>query len=59
MKASQSEGHIQNNSLMDSKYDRWLLVLGIIFIAAALRAPFTSVGPLIQLIQDDLGLSIL
>lgn len=42
---------------MDSKYDRWLLVLGIIFIAATLRAPFTSVGPLIQLIQDDLGLS--
>lgn len=57
MKASQREGQIQNNSLMDSKYDRWLLVLGIIFIAAALRAPFTSVGPLIQLIQDDLGLS--
>lgn len=31
MKASQREGQIQNNSLMDSKYNRWLLVLGIIF----------------------------
>ncbi|AIQ51977.1 CynX/NimT family MFS transporter [Paenibacillus sp. FSL R7-0331] len=34
-----------------------LLVLGIIFVAAALRAPFTSVGPLLKLIRDDLGLS--
>lgn len=34
-----------------------MLVLGIIFVAAALRAPFTSVGPLLGLIRDDLGLS--
>lgn len=37
--------------------NRLLLVLGIIFVAAALRAPFTSVGPLLELIRDDLGLS--
>ncbi|MEK4349818.1 MFS transporter [Paenibacillus sp. FSL R5-0475] len=57
MKASQREGNIQNRGLTDTKYDRWLLVLGIVFIASALRAPFTSVGPLVQMIQDDLGLS--
>lgn len=37
--------------------NRVLLVLGIIFVAAALRAPFTSVGPLLEMIRDDLGLS--
>lgn len=57
MNTTQREGKIQNVSLTDTKLDRWLLVLGIIFIAAALRAPFTSVGPLIQMIQEDLGLS--
>lgn len=57
MKARQLEGNIQNRSLAGDKNDRWMLVMGIIFIAAALRAPFTSVGPLIQMIQDDLGLS--
>lgn len=57
MKAMHREGTLQNKSIMNTKYDRLLLVLGIIFIAAALRAPFTSVGPLIQMIQDDLGLS--
>lgn len=57
MKASLREGNIQTRSVMDSKYDRLLLVLGIIFVAAALRAPFTSVGPLVQMIQDDLQLS--
>lgn len=35
----------------------WLLVTGIICIAAALRAPFTSVGPLLEMVRDDLGLS--
>lgn len=57
MNTTQREGKIQNISLTDTKLDRWLLVLGIIFIAAALRAPFTSVGPLVTMIQDDLGLS--
>ncbi|MEK3722972.1 CynX/NimT family MFS transporter [Paenibacillus sp. FSL H8-0034] len=35
----------------------WLLLLGIILIAANLRAPITSVGPLIGTIRHDLGLS--
>lgn len=36
---------------------RWLLVTGIICVAAALRAPFTSVGPLLEMIRSDLGLT--
>lgn len=35
----------------------WLLLLGIILIAANLRAPLTSVGSLISFIRDDLGLN--
>ncbi|MFX3636796.1 MAG: CynX/NimT family MFS transporter [Candidatus Pristimantibacillus sp.] len=34
-----------------------LLIIGIIFIAANLRAPITSVGPLISNIKDSLALS--
>lgn len=36
---------------------RILLIVGIVCVAAALRAPFTSVGPLLSMIRDDLGLS--
>ena len=35
----------------------WILIIGIIFIAAALRAPFTSVGPLLNTIRDSIGIS--
>ncbi|SDE62380.1 MFS transporter, CP family, cyanate transporter [Paenibacillus sp. UNCCL117] len=35
----------------------WLLALGIILIAANLRAPITSVGPLIGDIRESLGIS--
>ncbi|WCK56724.1 MFS transporter [Aneurinibacillus sp. Ricciae_BoGa-3] len=35
----------------------WLLVLGILFIAANLRSPLTSVGPLVGSIHDSLGIS--
>ncbi|CAH1190139.1 putative transporter YycB [Paenibacillus auburnensis] len=41
----------------DAGSGRFLLVLGILFVAAALRAPFTSVGPLLGQIRDDLGLT--
>ncbi|MDI2588915.1 MFS transporter [Psychrobacillus sp. NEAU-3TGS] len=34
-----------------------LIILGIIFIAANLRAPLTSVGPLVGLIRDNMHLS--
>ncbi|WP_339254712.1 MFS transporter [Sporosarcina sp. FSL W8-0480] len=35
----------------------WLLIIGIIFIAATLRSPLTSVGPIIAPIRDSLGIS--
>ncbi|MFK9090778.1 CynX/NimT family MFS transporter [Bacillus salipaludis] len=35
----------------------WLMIVGIIFIAANLRAPLTSVGPLVGLIRDDMNIS--
>lgn len=34
--------------------NQWLLVVGIIFIASTLRAPLTSVGPVIHQIKSDL-----
>lgn len=34
-----------------------LLLIGIILVASNLRAPLTSVGPLISFIRDDLGIS--
>lgn len=33
------------------------LILGVVLIAANLRAPITSVGPLVSYIRDDLGIS--
>lgn len=35
----------------------WLLILGIILLATNLRAPITSVGPLVEIIRADLGIS--
>ncbi|WP_394237113.1 CynX/NimT family MFS transporter [Niallia oryzisoli] len=35
----------------------WIILVGIIFIAINLRAPLTSVGPLVDLIRDHLHLS--
>ncbi|MBT2289388.1 MFS transporter [Paenibacillus albidus] len=57
MRTSQLEPNIVESRGAGSPSNRWLLVLGIIFVAAALRAPFTSVGPLLETIRDDLGLS--
>ena len=34
-----------------------LLIVGILFIALALRAPVTGVPPLVGLIREQLGLS--
>ncbi|TVX98564.1 CynX/NimT family MFS transporter [Paenibacillus cremeus] len=35
----------------------WLMILGIIFISANLRAPLTSVGPLVSLIRENVHIS--
>ncbi|BBH20045.1 MFS transporter [Paenibacillus baekrokdamisoli] len=48
---------LRSNTKSKSTSKGWLLVLGIILIAANLRAPLTSVGPLIGTIRDDLGIS--
>lgn len=36
---------------------RWIIILGIIVIATNLRAPLTSVGPLVSLIRDNIHIS--
>ncbi|MDQ0247379.1 CP family cyanate transporter-like MFS transporter [Bacillus fengqiuensis] len=40
-----------------SRIGMWVLILGIIFAAANLRAPLTSVGPIIETIRRDMGMS--
>lgn len=44
-------------SIQNKKTARILLFLGVIFFASNLRAPLTSVGPVIGEISEDLGLS--
>lgn len=46
-----------NSKMKGSQAAGVLLILGVILIAANLRAPLTSVGPLIGMIRDDLGIS--
>lgn len=46
---------------MSDKTNKWhsvALVAGILLIAANLRAPFTAIAPVLQLIRDQFGLSI-
>ncbi|PLS15261.1 MFS transporter [Bacillus sp. M6-12] len=40
-----------------TKFGIWVLILGIIFAGANLRAPITSVGPIIETIRQDTGIS--
>jgi MFS transporter, CP family, cyanate transporter len=35
----------------------WFMIVGIIFIAANLRAPLTSVGPLVSIIRENVHIS--
>ncbi|MFF2752923.1 CynX/NimT family MFS transporter [Psychrobacillus sp. NPDC058041] len=44
-------------SIIRKQSASWLIILGIIFIATNLRAPLTSVGPLVGLIRDNMHLS--
>lgn len=52
-----SEQYKSSSINAGSNATRWLLLLGIILIATNLRAPLTSVGPLIGIIREDLGIS--
>jgi len=51
------QGTIQQDHRVDVKPKVLLLIIGIIFIGANLRAPLTSVGPLIPSIRESLGIS--
>lgn len=51
------ENQIQGEDISSRKLTIIMLIIGIIFIAANLRAPLTSVGPLISLIREDLNIS--
>jgi len=45
------------NGAARSQSAPWLIIIGIIVIAATMRAPLTSVGPLVSLIRDHLHIS--
>lgn len=47
----------KNQYLYTKKAAPIMLIIGISFIAANLRAPLTSVGPLVSLIRDNLDIS--
>jgi len=47
----------QPASQSGATFTPWALVIGIIFIAAILRSPLTSVGPLVGSIRDQLHMS--
>lgn len=48
---------MENNIKKYKFKDIWLILFGMIFIASTLRAPLTSVGPVIELIKSDLEIS--
>lgn len=48
---------LNTNQTLSTSTSMWSLLIGIIFIAATMRAPLTSVGPLIGIIKDSIGIS--
>ncbi|QDQ02965.1 MFS transporter [Lysinibacillus fusiformis] len=46
-----------SNNQEIKKSSVWVIIVGIIFVATNLRAPLTSVGPLVGVIRDNLHLS--
>lgn len=52
---------VQKNSISDDDPQkaskRWFLIVGVILVSANLRAPLTSIGPLIEFIRDSLAIS--
>ncbi|MGE7092472.1 CynX/NimT family MFS transporter [Lysinibacillus sp. NPDC048646] len=46
-----------SNNQEIKKSSVWVIIVGIIFVATNLRAPLTSVGPLVGVIRDSLHLS--
>lgn len=42
---------------VSTRWGKWVLIVGIIFAAANLRAPLTSIGPIVEMIRQDTGMS--
>ncbi|NOU92414.1 MFS transporter [Paenibacillus sp. LMG 31456] len=57
MSFHQVQSQAEHESKAAPKAGIGLLIIGIIFIGATLRAPLTSIGPLIASIRDSLGIS--
>ncbi|MDQ0218765.1 MFS transporter [Peribacillus cavernae] len=51
------EDKITQTHASSSRLGIWVLILGIVFTGATLRAPLTSVGPIIETIRQDTGMS--
>ncbi|MCM3225951.1 CynX/NimT family MFS transporter [Terribacillus saccharophilus] len=47
----------RSNTISQKRYYTFLLILAILFIAATLRSPLTSVGPLIPFFREELDVS--
>lgn len=51
----------KQNAVLDTRTRKqatfWFMILGIIFISANLRAPLTSVGPLVSMIRENVHIS--
>ena len=54
---NQSEQGKKDQAKVRQQAAPWVILLGIIFITVNLRAPLTSVGPLVELIRNDLHIS--
>ncbi|MBU5300441.1 MFS transporter [Clostridium sporogenes] len=57
MSLNKSDKKPNNMDFKVRKSASLMLIIGIIFIAANLRAPLTSVGPLVKFIRDNLHIS--
>ncbi|RHW65109.1 MFS transporter [Clostridium botulinum] len=57
MSLNKSDKKQSNMDFKVRKSASLMLIIGIIFIAANLRAPLTSVGPLVKFIRDNLHIS--
>ncbi|MCK0470459.1 MFS transporter [Halalkalibacter sp. APA_J-10(15)] len=45
------------NNMKKKKWNKWIFIIGLVFVALNLRHAITSVGPVIQDIRNDTGIS--
>lgn len=55
--STESITNISSNNPVFIRSTTWFFIIGIIFVAANMRGPITSVGPLVGIIRDDLLIS--